>query len=556
MTASPIEFLVPQARPATGAPAAPAGEAADAFAGVLALLRGGAAAAASGGERAAGSARAPAPGEGSIDAADSVEADAAGADAGLALSLPALPENTGPASGEGGRNAPVQAAQADAPSAPADISQPPVPAAPGLERAAPAISGDISQPPASALPGFERAAAAPAPGDPAPSNAPAGADPELQADVDAQASPPAPRKAEPEPEPQPYAAPKATVSKADAAQAASPAVSQPPVKAQPGLERAAAAASNPPAEGPQAEARRAPEQTAAPTPDRTARAAVDDVSAAPPAPPVKPPAVEKPQSEKKTAIFISKSDQASARTGDAAVAEPRAADPGLRAPDPAAASAGARTQADAALILTPAKTPAQAPLTPLETAPDAFEPAPDPALDPASGERATETRADIQRSQAAAGQTQAQARLAPHAAHALGAHIARRFNDGARVFDIRLDPPELGRVEVKLELGPDNKVSAVLTAERADSLDALQRSARDLEKALAEAGLDLADNGLSFQLGEDRSGGEARDEAATPARLGETLYARLDDSPADGETPPRSIYGFALRAPAGVSVSA
>ena len=75
------------------------------------------------------------------------------------------------------------------------------------------------------------------------------------------------------------------------------------------------------------------------------------------------------------------------------------------------------------------------------------------------------------------------------------------------MFDIRLDPAELGRVDVRLEVGHDNRVQAVLAAERPETLAELQRSARDLERALQDAGLDVGENGLEFQL-RDENGSE------------------------------------------------
>jgi len=94
-------------------------------------------------------------------------------------------------------------------------------------------------------------------------------------------------------------------------------------------------------------------------------------------------------------------------------------------------------------------------------------------------------------------------RFAPHTAQHLAGQITRQFNNGQRVFDIRLDPAELGKVDVRLELRADNRVHAVLTAERPETLAELQRAARDLERSLNDAGLELAEEGLSFQMSED-----------------------------------------------------
>jgi hypothetical protein len=109
-------------------------------------------------------------------------------------------------------------------------------------------------------------------------------------------------------------------------------------------------------------------------------------------------------------------------------------------------------------------------------------------------------------------------------------------------------------VEVRLELGADNSVRALLSAERADTLAELQRSARDLEKELAEAGLDLADDGLSFSLSDDGapSDGEARD---TP-RFSTAAWSRSEAASAEAPAPNAVVrlYGFELAARRGLDV--
>lgn len=124
-------------------------------------------------------------------------------------------------------------------------------------------------------------------------------------------------------------------------------------------------------------------------------------------------------------------------------------------------------------------------------------------------------------------QTQS-ARGAP-AAHQVAQEIVRRFDGDSTQFDLRLDPPELGRVEVRLEVTRDHRVTAIVAADSPQALAELVRHARDLEQTLQSAGLQLSDNGLSFDLrqGGERSaearnergfdgGGFADDEAQTP----------------------------------------
>lgn len=137
-------------------------------------------------------------------------------------------------------------------------------------------------------------------------------------------------------------------------------------------------------------------------------------------------------------------------------------------------------------------------------------------------------------------------RFTPQSAQQLAAQITRRFDAGSRVFDIRLDPAELGRVDVRLELMPDQRVQAILSAERQETLAELQRSAKDLVRALSEAGLDLADDGLSFQLSEDNDPSGFADESSEGVM---NVYAETDDILLDGadtDQPPVSAYGFLL----------
>jgi flagellar hook-length control protein FliK len=172
----------------------------------------------------------------------------------------------------------------------------------------------------------------------------------------------------------------------------------------------------------------------------------------------------------------------------------------------------------------------------------------------ATGSR-VDARAEAQRhSLPQVANAHAAARFQPQTVQTLAARIAARAMDGGRVFDIRLDPAELGRVEVRLELGSDNSVRALLSAERADTLAELQRSARDLEKALAEAGLDLAEDGLSFSLSDDGApaGGEEHDAPRFSTAVWNQSEA-LGAEPAALNAPVR-LYGFELAARRGLDV--
>jgi flagellar hook-length control protein FliK len=88
---------------------------------------------------------------------------------------------------------------------------------------------------------------------------------------------------------------------------------------------------------------------------------------------------------------------------------------------------------------------------------------------------------------------------------ALGLTIAAKSADGVKHFDIRLDPPELGRVQVHLSLDDSGKAQASLVVDKPQTLELLQRDAANLTRSLTDAGVSLSNNGLNFSLrGQDR----------------------------------------------------
>lgn len=110
--------------------------------------------------------------------------------------------------------------------------------------------------------------------------------------------------------------------------------------------------------------------------------------------------------------------------------------------------------------------------------------------------------------------TNAPSAAAPHpASQMVAAAIQRNAESG---FDksimIQLDPPDLGRVEIRLSFNRDKAIKAVVLAERGETLGMLQRDAHVLERALQNVGLD-GDGAISFELagdnhfGHDGSGG-------------------------------------------------
>lgn len=131
--------------------------------------------------------------------------------------------------------------------------------------------------------------------------------------------------------------------------------------------------------------------------------------------------------------------------------------------------------------------------------------------------------------QHAAAETGAQ-RSAPAAAQ-VSREIVRRFNGGNTSFEMRLDPAELGRVEVRMEVSRDHRVTAVITADNPQALTELARHARELEQQLQSAGLHLSENGLSFDLRQGGQGGES-EHANNNARANGGEEALSEQQPA------------------------
>ena len=135
----------------------------------------------------------------------------------------------------------------------------------------------------------------------------------------------------------------------------------------------------------------------------------------------------------------------------------------------------------------------------------------------------------------------AEANPVPLTPNAIAVEIVGRMRGGQRHFDIRLDPPELGRIEVRLDVDRHGNVSTRLTVDRPETLDLMQRDARSLERALQQAGLKTDDAGLQFSLrqhaenhGQDGHGGSGRpsdhavsDEAEIPGTMIESYRASI-----------------------------
>lgn len=101
---------------------------------------------------------------------------------------------------------------------------------------------------------------------------------------------------------------------------------------------------------------------------------------------------------------------------------------------------------------------------------------------------------------------------------------------GINRFDIRLDPDDLGQIDVRLDIS-EGHVRAHIVVERPEALLSLQRETSQLERALEQAGFRTGDEGVSLSLrqqgpGEQGGRGAEREAGASgPAPRGDEAQA-------------------------------
>jgi hypothetical protein len=121
--------------------------------------------------------------------------------------------------------------------------------------------------------------------------------------------------------------------------------------------------------------------------------------------------------------------------------------------------------------------------------------------------------------------------------HIIAIEARKMDASGMREFTIRLDPAELGRIDVKLEVKADGYVTATVQADQSSTFDLLRQDARGFEQALADSGLKTNSDSLNFSLRRDAesafaqlmSGGEQR-SGRHGSKAGSRIGAAVENS--------------------------
>jgi flagellar hook-length control protein FliK len=135
----------------------------------------------------------------------------------------------------------------------------------------------------------------------------------------------------------------------------------------------------------------------------------------------------------------------------------------------------------------------------------------------------------------------------------LAVEISANAKAGNSRFEIRLDPPDLGRIDVRLDVDKNGQVTSRLFVEKSETLDLLRRDAPQLQQALQDAGLKTSDSGLQFSLRDQNpQQGRNNDNNSGDGQSPQRLVIAEDDA-ATANAAGRS-YGRSLSASGGVDI--
>jgi len=145
-----------------------------------------------------------------------------------------------------------------------------------------------------------------------------------------------------------------------------------------------------------------------------------------------------------------------------------------------------------------------------------------------------------------------QATGAPVPVSGLAVEIAAFVQSGKTRFEVRLDPADLGRIDVRIDVDRNGQVTSHLTVEKPETLSMLRQDAPQLQQALNDAGLKTNSSGLQFSLRDQSSSGQNNGNNNQPDAQPQRLIV------SDEETVPSLVvgrsYGRAFGSSGGIDI--
>ncbi|MDB5492888.1 MAG: flagellar hook length determination-like protein, partial [Phenylobacterium sp.] len=201
--------------------------------------------------------------------------------------------------------------------------------------------------------------------------------------------------------------------------------------------------------------------------------------------------------------------------------------PGLHATPLVGRTEGAKTEAAADPIA--AATASADPAAP-QAAQEASKDNSGPAFAPTDPNSQTPTVATPAAMHAAA----VAVRGAPQTVANLAAQIVKKLESKTTRFDVQLDPAGLGKVDVRVEIGAEGRITAALACHTAQGAEALKARSGELQQALEQAGFDVS-GGLSFEMAGGQGGqtGAGQGQNDTQNNSGQAFRGRAFQSGLD-----------------------
>ncbi len=125
-------------------------------------------------------------------------------------------------------------------------------------------------------------------------------------------------------------------------------------------------------------------------------------------------------------------------------------------------------------------------------------------------------------------------------AEQVAVRITKAMADGVDRITVKLNPADLGQIDIRMEIGPDGKFNAVFAADRPQTVELLQRDARELARSLQDAGLHADTGSLSFNLRGQQNQGQQN--GGPLAGLQDGSGAHGDELPAEAMPLPANLY--------------
>ncbi|MDZ4320567.1 MAG: flagellar hook-length control protein FliK, partial [Phenylobacterium sp.] len=116
----------------------------------------------------------------------------------------------------------------------------------------------------------------------------------------------------------------------------------------------------------------------------------------------------------------------------------------------------------------------------------------------------------------------------------LAVQVSRRLEGRSTHFDIQLTPEGLGRVDVRVDIDAQGKLTAAMAFDNPHAANEMRGRSGELMRALEQAGFDLS-GGLSFNSPQDQRGGgqfadQAPDREAWQGRAFQSALGMADEA--------------------------